>query len=99
MIRAGQTRARQQTNRPAAGPRVSVTMGDNCSRLITVLDIASLSVSDARTSLESAGLKLGNRTESASNFVPIGDAVDQTPPAGSMTPLDLGVDVTVSSRP
>ena len=64
---------------------------------ISVPDINGLTVADARNTLEAEGLALGTETPKASDTVPEGNIIDQSPESGTMVEEDAAVSVTVST--
>ena len=63
----------------------------------TVPDVGGLTVPDARTALQQAGLTLGQQTQQDSDTVPQGNIIDQSPESGNRVDEGSAVDVTVSS--
>jgi beta-lactam-binding protein with PASTA domain/predicted Ser/Thr protein kinase len=66
---------------------------------VTVPSIEEMTLDVAETTLENAGLKLGQQTEEASQTVPEGRIIDQTPDAFTEVDKGTAVDVVVSTGP
>jgi len=65
--------------------------------MVEVPDVVGLSQSSAVTVITSAGLLVGNVTELASNTVPEGDVISQSPTAGTSVAEGSAVDLVVST--
>jgi beta-lactam-binding protein with PASTA domain/tRNA A-37 threonylcarbamoyl transferase component Bud32 len=64
---------------------------------VAVPDVTGLTVPDARSALEAEKLTLGTRTEKASDKIPEGSIIDQSPEAGTQVEEGGAVSVTVST--
>ena len=64
---------------------------------ISVPDVGGLTVADARTTLQAEDLELGTETPKASDTVPEGNIIDQSPESGTMVKDGAAVSVTVST--
>ena len=64
---------------------------------VTVPNLAGLEVPSAQNALIAQGLVLGQQTAQASDTVPSGRVISQTPPAGDTAAKGSKVDITVSS--
>ena len=66
---------------------------------ITVPDVLSLGQAAAEAALTDAGLSVGTITTAASDTVPVGEVLDQNPPAGTSVQPGSAVDLVLSSGP
>lgn len=67
--------------------------------MVTAPDLAGLTVPDAQSLLQEAGLEMGVTGETYSNTVPSGEIVSSTPSAGDELAKGTAVDLTVSKGP
>jgi class 3 adenylate cyclase/tRNA A-37 threonylcarbamoyl transferase component Bud32 len=81
------------------GSEISVSLGSSNQRLVTVPDLAGLTMEEARGRLNGSGLNLGNVREDPDAAAPAGQIVSQIPAAGSMSLPNQPVSVTVSRKP
>jgi eukaryotic-like serine/threonine-protein kinase len=94
--------------RPAAGNQIDpettdeepvVIVVSQAPRTFEVPNLANMTVEQARTALEDAGLTLGAQTEEAHQFVEAGHIISQSPAPGDEVEKGTPVDVVVSSGP
>ena len=64
---------------------------------VAVPDVTGLTVADARSELQTEGLELGTETPEASDTVPEGNIIDQSPESGAQVEEGAAVSVTVST--
>ena len=64
---------------------------------VAVPEVSGLTVSDAQAALEAEGLTLGKQTEKASDTVPDGNIIDQSPESGTQVDKGSTVSVVVST--
>ena len=89
---------------PAAGTEVEaesavdLVVSDGPAPVI-VPDVVDLSLADATTTLNAAGLDLGNTSEQSDETVPEGDVISQDPAAGTEVAAGSEVDLVISSGP
>ncbi len=79
------------------GSQVAVFIGE--VEQAAVPDVVGRSESDATTAITGAGLTLGTRTEIASDTVPAGSVISQSPAAGTDVDKGSAVDIVVSLGP
>jgi serine/threonine-protein kinase len=80
------------------GSVVTLTVGGGPST-VEVPDLSGMTVSEAGSALDSAGLKLGDRSESVSDSIPEGGIISQNPSAGTGVAPGTSIDVTLSTGP
>jgi eukaryotic-like serine/threonine-protein kinase len=64
---------------------------------VAVPDVTGQTLADARTAIENAGLLVGNVSERADATVPLGDVIEQNPPAATKVAKGTAVDLVVST--
>ena len=64
---------------------------------VAVPDVTGLTVAEARTDLQAEGLELGEQTPKASDVIPEGNIIDQSPESGARVDEGGAVSVTVST--
>ncbi len=64
-----------------------------------VPDVVGMIQADAETAITGAGLTVGSVTEQYSPTAPVGQVIDQTPPAGTGVELGTAVDLVLSKGP
>lgn len=79
------------------GSQVAVFIGE--VEQVAVPTVVGRSESDATTAITGAGLTLGTRTEIASDTVPAGSVISQSPAAGTDVDKGSAVDIVVSLGP
>ncbi|HQL94120.1 MAG TPA: PASTA domain-containing protein [Candidatus Hydrogenedentes bacterium] len=77
------------------GDAVSIVVSLGVPTLVTVPDVLGMTVADATTALQAAGLALGTVTEQYSSE-PVGAVISQTPDANEDAPLNSSVNLVVS---
>jgi serine/threonine-protein kinase len=83
-------------NQIQAGEAVDIWVSA-APRTVEVPSLTGLTLDEAQTSLEEAGLVLGGRTEQNDEVVPEGQIISQDPAAGEEVPKETPVNVVVSS--
>ena len=79
-----------------AGGKVDIVLAA-APKLVAVPPLEGLTIDEARTDLEAAGLALGGTSQANSETFPEGQIISQSPAAGDEVPKATPVDVVVSS--
>jgi len=79
-----------------AGGKVDIVLAA-APKLVAVPPLEGLTIDEARTDLEAAGLALGGTSQANSETFPEGQIISQSPAAGDEVPKTTPVDVVVSS--
>jgi serine/threonine-protein kinase len=85
-------------NQIQAGEAVDIWISA-APKLVEVPSVVDLTVEEAQTSLEAAGLVLGEQTPQNDQDIPEGQIISQDPPAGDEVPKDTPVNVVISAGP